>query len=135
MTAFSPFLEERLAIAKKYAATFTTIHEDLKIGRKYGDQVALLTLALVELNEHYERARDQETQTGLVLDDFAFQLGEIEANPVPVELFCPKCTMQHIDEDEWATAQKAHRKHLCAGCGNIWKPYPAFTVGVASRGA
>lgn len=54
---------------------------------------------------------------------------DILLQPVPLLLFCPECQMQHVDEGEWATARR-HRKHLCQGCGHVWKPYPFDTVGV-----
>jgi hypothetical protein len=50
--------------------------------------------------------------------------------PTPMELFCPKCEVQHIDSGEWAT--KLHRTHLCAGCGHLWRPSEHPTVGVTS---
>jgi len=50
--------------------------------------------------------------------------------PIPMILFCPACVTRHIDEGEWATPEKAHRKHLCANCGHIWKPALVSTVGV-----
>lgn len=50
--------------------------------------------------------------------------------PIPMILFCPSCTARHIDEGEWATLEKAHRKHLCAKCGFLWKPALVSTVGV-----
>ncbi len=51
------------------------------------------------------------------------------ATPVPMILHCPACRLQHVDKDEWAT--KLHRTHLCAGCGNKWRPAAIATVGVA----
>jgi hypothetical protein len=51
----------------------------------------------------------------------------------PMVLHCPKCQLQHIDQLEasgvdWRT--RPHKKHLCAGCGHIWKPFDFHTVGV-----
>ncbi len=48
---------------------------------------------------------------------------------VPVELFCPQCKAQHVDQDEWAH-EISHRKHLCHACQHVWQPYPVGTVGV-----
>jgi len=48
---------------------------------------------------------------------------------VPVEIHCPECKAQHVDQDEWATTI-SHRKHLCHNCGHIWQPYTVGTVGV-----
>lgn len=46
-------------------------------------------------------------------------------------LFCPRCGGQHIDSGEWATVEKAHRTHLCAWCGEEWRPEKVATVGIA----
>jgi hypothetical protein len=48
---------------------------------------------------------------------------------VPVELFCPQCKVQHVDQGEWAH-EISHRKHLCHACQHVWLPYPVGTVGV-----
>jgi len=48
---------------------------------------------------------------------------------VPVELFCPQCKAQHVDQNEWAH-EISHRKHLCHACQHVWQPYPVGTVGV-----
>lgn len=50
--------------------------------------------------------------------------------PIPMILFCPICQTRHIDEGEWGTADRAHRKHLCAHCKHAWKPASVSTVGV-----
>jgi len=50
--------------------------------------------------------------------------------PVPMVLHCPKCGAQHIDRGVYAT--RVHRTHLCAGCGELWKPFDYATVGVES---
>lgn len=42
-------------------------------------------------------------------------------------LFCPKCGFRHVDEGEWATRE--HRTHLCARCGDTWRPHDFPTVG------
>lgn len=79
-----------------------------------------------------------------------------EPAPIPMILFCPECSLQHIDKplscslgvgcDEtgvcFAGAQgrpdqcsrwvnPPHRSHLCAGCGHIWRPADVPTTGVA----
>jgi hypothetical protein len=54
--------------------------------------------------------------------------------PVSMELWCPKCGLQHVDEGEFAI--RPHKTHLCVdygkrkGCGNLWRPYEYPTVGV-----
>ena len=54
------------------------------------------------------------------------------AAPIDMVLFCPKCGMQHIDDD--TNFQEVHRSHLCrqkdAGCGHIWRPADVATNGV-----
>lgn len=47
---------------------------------------------------------------------------------VKLELFCPKCNLQHIDRNEWVI--KLHKTHLCEQCGNEWKPFDFPTTGV-----
>lgn len=49
---------------------------------------------------------------------------------VPMELHCPFCHEQHIDEGEWAT--RPHKTHLCAYCEHQWRPANIPTVGVRS---
>jgi hypothetical protein len=51
--------------------------------------------------------------------------------PEPLVLHCPRCGLQHVDEGEWAT--RAHKTHLCAGCGQEWRPKETATVGVAAQ--
>jgi hypothetical protein len=79
-----------------------------------------------------ERATGQEKQTAAMLDDAYVQLALADQARVPTELFCPQCKHQHVDKDEgdidWT--MRIHKKHLCAACGHIWRPYPVSTVGV-----
>lgn len=51
-----------------------------------------------------------------------------ELKPCPVELFCPQCGEQHIDEGEWAT--RPHKTHLCLFCKHEWRVSARPTVGV-----
>lgn len=51
------------------------------------------------------------------------------SKPVPTTIYCPKCSTQHVDRDEWATT-RVHCKHLCESCGHVWMPYEVSTVGV-----
>lgn len=64
--------------------------------------------------------------------DFDSELGvsKIDALPIPMLIYCPKCSLQHIDEpkDEWTNPP--HRSHLCAFCGYIWRHADVSTVGV-----
>lgn len=41
---------------------------------------------------------------------------------------CPRCGIQHIDQNEWATKQ--HKTHQCQACGFEWRPYDYPTFGV-----
>ncbi len=49
---------------------------------------------------------------------------------IPIVLYCPKCSFQHIDQEQWATTRK-HRTHLCHKCGHLFRPSNHATVGVA----
>ncbi|MCO8028503.1 hypothetical protein NI454_00910 [Brevundimonas diminuta] len=53
-----------------------------------------------------------------------------EAQPVAVTIFCPECSLPHVDEGEWATTRR-HKTHQCQGCGHEWRPFPFATVGVS----
>lgn len=50
------------------------------------------------------------------------------AEPVKVTIFCPRCSLPHVDEGEWATRQ--HKTHQCQGCSHEWRPFPFATVGI-----
>jgi len=56
------------------------------------------------------------------------------ANPVPMQLDCPKCGLHHVDTldamtgIDWAT--RPHKTHLCLGCGHLFKPAEYTTVGM-----
>jgi hypothetical protein len=39
--------------------------------------------------------------------------------PQPAVIFCPYCGARHVDKDEWQT--RPHHKHLCAGCGKLFR--------------
>ena len=47
---------------------------------------------------------------------------------VPMLLWCPECTIRHIDEGEFAT--RVHHTHACQHCGHVWRPAIVPTVGV-----
>jgi hypothetical protein len=50
--------------------------------------------------------------------------------PLPMLLNCPSCHGQHIDREEWANPEKAHKTHLCEHCGHLFRPSNVATVGV-----
>lgn len=56
-------------------------------------------------------------------------LGLVEP-PLALVIHCPRCGAQHVDEGEFA--ERPHRAHLCAGCGETWQPCALPTVGVRS---
>ena len=51
---------------------------------------------------------------------------------VDLVLYCPACTMMHIDEpsEKLNWANPPHSKHLCYYCGHKWRPFPYCTNGV-----
>lgn len=51
-----------------------------------------------------------------------------EPTPIPMLLWCPKCSARHIDEGEFAT--RSHTTHACQECGMVWKPALIPTTGV-----
>lgn len=55
-------------------------------------------------------------------------------DPIPMVLFCPRCGTRHVDKADPANGwlNPPHRSHLCAACGNIWRPADIATVGVAA---
>jgi hypothetical protein len=57
-------------------------------------------------------------------------MDEKQETPIPMILICPRCFIQHVDREEWAT--KPYRTHLCEHCGHKWRPANVPTVGVAS---
>jgi len=56
--------------------------------------------------------------------------GDPVVQPIPMIINCPKCYGQHIDREEWATALKAHKTHLCEHCGELFRLANVPTVGV-----
>lgn len=48
--------------------------------------------------------------------------------PLPIAIWCPKCSAPHVDEGEWAT--RPHKTHQCQSCKHEWRPFPYATVGV-----
>ncbi len=48
--------------------------------------------------------------------------------PLPMILTCPSCGVRHIDKGLFAT--EVHHTHACQGCGMVWRPAVAPTVGV-----
>lgn len=55
-------------------------------------------------------------------------LNQSIVQPIEMLLDCPKCGLAHVDEGEWAT--RHHRTHLCARCGELFRPSHRSTVGV-----
>lgn len=56
----------------------------------------------------------------------------VEAGPIPMLLFCPKCLAQHVDapEPDNGWTNPPHKSHLCHACGTVWRPADVATVGV-----
>lgn len=53
---------------------------------------------------------------------------KIPSEPIPMILWCPACTVRHIDDGEFAT--KPHHTHACQNCGIVWRQSIVPTVGV-----
>lgn len=51
-----------------------------------------------------------------------------EPAPIPMLIWCPKCSERHVDEGEFAT--RPHHTHSCQHCGLTWRPAIVPTVGV-----
>lgn len=53
---------------------------------------------------------------------------------IPMVLYCPKCSTQHIDSPGPGWTNPPHRSHSCQkeGCGTIWRPSDLPTTGVAA---
>lgn len=45
------------------------------------------------------------------------------------ELYCPFCRTPHIDRDGWAL--RPHCRHLCAGCGRVWREEGSAAIGAS----
>lgn len=50
--------------------------------------------------------------------------------PLPVRIHCPMCHTLHIDEGEFATADRPHHTHTCQNCGHSWRDTLNPTIGV-----
>jgi hypothetical protein len=59
---------------------------------------------------------------------------EREPEPIPMLLFCPNCSLQHIDapQPEKGWDNPPHRSHECQRCGWVWRPADVPTTGVAT---
>jgi hypothetical protein len=55
-------------------------------------------------------------------------VSNVEAQPVPMLLWCPDCGQRHIDTGVFET--KLHHTHACQHCGMVWRPAICNTKGV-----
>lgn len=62
------------------------------------------------------------------------RLAEIDSTLLDVVLHCPACGTQHVDapDPEKGWTDPAHRSHLCASCGCVWRAADVPTRGVAA---
>lgn len=56
------------------------------------------------------------------------------SDPIPLLLFCPACSGQHVDEPqpEKGWTNPPHRSHECQHCGFVWRPADVPTTGVVT---
>ena len=93
-------------------------------------------------------AEQVEAVLGPHIDAIRKRFG-MNATPINAILYCPSCGLQHIDRPKSCDAEHCqdgcacpgdclawgnppHRSHLCAECGNIWRPADVPTNGVAT---
>lgn len=77
-------------------------------------------------NPLFERVRAGWVRIGVAADKAA----SVVLPPLPMLLNYPSCHGQHVDREEWATPEKAHKTHKCSQCGHEWRPANVATVGV-----
>lgn len=51
--------------------------------------------------------------------------------PIPMLMFCPRCSKQHIDAPKGDWANPPHATHTCQHCGLLWRPSNENTAGVS----
>jgi rubredoxin len=73
---------------------------------------------------------DARTCIGAALEA-AGTLPAATGQPIPLQLTCPECGVEHVDEGEWATG--LHKTHQCHACKHEWRPYEYPTVGIAAK--
>jgi len=97
-------------------------------GPTLDEQIAWMKLRVAEA-ERYKDASVIDEQAILASLE---RLKTIDAQPVPVLLFCPHCGEQHIDapdaDKDWTNPP--HRSHECQFCGWVWRPSDTATTGV-----
>ena len=54
--------------------------------------------------------------------------------PIPMLLYCPQCSLQHIDipAPSQCVTNPPHRSHECQHCRYVWRPCDVPTTGVAT---
>jgi hypothetical protein len=77
---------------------------------------------------------DTITQKNSQLEELRTDIEYLKNLGIPLVLWCPKCTGQHIDKPDYSVGwtNPPHRTHLCNWCGHKWRPYPIATFGVAT---
>lgn len=124
----APDLAERLTqLLDELRATPCTGQEAAHLARQAG-------IGIIDLKRRAFLV-DQAVHEGVLFRLARWQSLAFGRDPVPMILFCPRCGTRHIDQaDPPGWLNPPHRSHLCAACGNIWRPADIATVGVASIG-
>jgi hypothetical protein len=100
-----------------YPHPLNEIEEIRKIVNTVYDPKAIVD-AVWSLNEKFKAASQ------------AFKsIQEVNAQPVPMLLWCPECGTRHIDVPPFDT--KVHHTHACQHCGMVWRPAICATKGVS----
>jgi hypothetical protein len=144
---------ERKEVAKFILTTLTPYAVTTRWNTEY---VAVLRAIAAKLEadepestgvrEELEQERERHAETRGLVRDLTTVLekrnaalaaqGDVATTgvPIPMRLFCPICSKQHIDApDEVAGwTNPPHRSHECQKCGWVWRPADVPTIGVSA---
>lgn len=90
---------------------------------------------LIDAPRSYLAARNPGTwdYTGrqFVFCPWCAKLLESEPAPIDILLYCPLCSVQHIDKESKSWSNPPHKTHECQNCGHLWRPSDVPTNGIA----